>query len=140
MESNRKPATSLLAPVLLLFPGLVLARDGLNGANTSWIPTSTALALFLTLPGLSLFYAGLVRSPAWWRHRGKPARTGLPVRAGVMDSSSIPVGKFHTVQAWHGGARGVTEKLGFAMAQNLQVCHFVKDIIDKTGNEPVAAG
>lgn len=34
----------------------------LDGANTSWILTSTALVLFMTIPGLSLFYAGLVRS------------------------------------------------------------------------------
>jgi len=33
----------------------------LNGANTAWILTSTALVLFMTLPGLALFYAGLVR-------------------------------------------------------------------------------
>lgn len=36
--------------------------DSLNGANTAWILTSTALVLFMTLPGLALFYAGLVRS------------------------------------------------------------------------------
>jgi Amt family ammonium transporter len=35
--------------------------DELNGANTAWILTSTALVLFMTIPGLSLFYAGLVR-------------------------------------------------------------------------------
>jgi Amt family ammonium transporter len=34
----------------------------MNGANTAWILTSTALVLFMTLPGLALFYAGLVRS------------------------------------------------------------------------------
>lgn len=39
----------------------VFAND-LNGANTSWILTSTALVLFMTLPGLALFYGGLVRS------------------------------------------------------------------------------
>lgn len=38
------------------------ASAELNGANTSWILTSTALVLLMTLPGLSLFYAGLVRS------------------------------------------------------------------------------
>lgn len=36
--------------------------DDLNAANTSWIMTSTALVLFMTIPGLSLFYGGLVRS------------------------------------------------------------------------------
>ena len=34
----------------------------LNGADTAWILTSTALVLFMTLPGLGLFYGGLVRS------------------------------------------------------------------------------
>ncbi len=33
----------------------------LNQADTAWILTSTALVLFMTIPGLSLFYAGLVR-------------------------------------------------------------------------------
>ena len=51
----------LLAGVLLL-SGSAFASDGLNGANTAWIMTSTALVLFMTLPGLALFYAGLVRS------------------------------------------------------------------------------
>ena len=36
--------------------------DDLNAANTAWIMTSTALVLFMTIPGLSLFYGGLVRS------------------------------------------------------------------------------
>ena len=34
----------------------------MDGANTAWIMTSTALVLFMTLPGLALFYGGLVRS------------------------------------------------------------------------------
>ncbi|MDD9892690.1 MAG: ammonium transporter [Gammaproteobacteria bacterium] len=34
----------------------------MDAANTSWIMTSTALVLFMTLPGLALFYGGLVRS------------------------------------------------------------------------------
>ncbi|MAZ88704.1 MAG: ammonia channel protein [Cellvibrionaceae bacterium] len=40
----------------------VLAEDVLSGANTAWILTATALVLFMTLPGLSLFYGGLVRT------------------------------------------------------------------------------
>ena len=35
--------------------------DVISGADTAWMLTSTALVLFMTLPGLSLFYAGLVR-------------------------------------------------------------------------------
>ena len=34
----------------------------MNGADTTWIITATALVLFMTLPGLALFYGGLVRS------------------------------------------------------------------------------
>jgi ammonium transporter, Amt family len=41
--------------------GFLFAAE-LDSANTSWILTSTALVLMMTLPGLSLFYAGLVRS------------------------------------------------------------------------------
>jgi len=48
---------------MALLPGLAVAEEAaLSGANTSWILTSTALVLFMTLPGLALFYGGLVRS------------------------------------------------------------------------------
>ena len=50
------------ALALLVSSSPVIAQDGLNGGNTAWILTATALVLFMTLPGLSLFYAGLVRS------------------------------------------------------------------------------
>ena len=55
---NSKLIVSL---ALLVVPSLSSAQD-LNGANTGWILTSTALVLFMTLPGLSLFYGGLVRT------------------------------------------------------------------------------
>lgn len=45
---------------LLSFTGLA-GQDQLNGANTAWVLTSTALVLLMTLPGLALFYGGLVR-------------------------------------------------------------------------------
>jgi len=48
---------------LLSLSGIAMASEnGLNESNTAWILTSTALVLFMTLPGLALFYAGLVRS------------------------------------------------------------------------------
>ncbi|MGH8035389.1 MAG: ammonium transporter, partial [Lysobacterales bacterium] len=43
-------------------PGLVMAQDGLDSGATAWMLTSTALVLFMTIPGLSLFYAGMVRA------------------------------------------------------------------------------
>ena len=52
---------NFLLPFLILLSTGVSA-DELNSGDTAWILTSTALVLFMTLPGLSLFYAGLVRS------------------------------------------------------------------------------
>ena len=40
----------------------VYAEEVISNANTAWILTSTALVLFMTLPGLAFFYGGLVRS------------------------------------------------------------------------------
>ncbi|WP_085299653.1 ammonium transporter [Cognaticolwellia mytili] len=40
---------------------VIAEGPALNGANTAWILTSTALVLLMTLPGLALFYGGLVR-------------------------------------------------------------------------------
>ncbi|MDQ2695935.1 MAG: ammonium transporter [Pseudomonadota bacterium] len=50
------------AAALALLPQTVFAQDAVNRADTAWIMTATALVLMMTLPGLSLFYAGLVRS------------------------------------------------------------------------------
>jgi len=56
-------AKSFFALILILIPSLASAQSAeVSGANTSWILTSTALVLFMTLPGLSLFYGGLVRT------------------------------------------------------------------------------
>ncbi|MEC7994686.1 MAG: ammonium transporter [Pseudomonadota bacterium] len=55
--------TGLLGFVLILFANVAFADDaGISGADTAWIMTATALVLFMTIPGLSLFYGGLVRS------------------------------------------------------------------------------
>ena len=51
----------LLGCSLSTFAPTLLAQD-LSSGDTSWILTSTALVLFMTLPGLALFYGGLVRS------------------------------------------------------------------------------
>ncbi len=53
---------ALISLLLLCFSGAVMAEDTLNGADTAWIMVSTALVLFMTLPGLALFYGGLVRT------------------------------------------------------------------------------
>jgi len=46
---------------LSMLPATVQAQE-LDSGSTAWIMTSTALVLFMTIPGLSLFYAGLVRA------------------------------------------------------------------------------
>ncbi|MDI9777294.1 MULTISPECIES: ammonium transporter [Pseudomonas] len=50
----------------LVMPGLALAEEAaapaLNSGDTAWMLTSTALVLFMTIPGLALFYGGMVRS------------------------------------------------------------------------------
>ncbi|MCU7853218.1 MAG: ammonium transporter [Candidatus Thiodiazotropha sp. (ex Monitilora ramsayi)] len=57
-----RPSMMLVAAALL-FPGLGMAAESaINAANTGWIMTSTALVLFMTLPGLAMFYGGLVRT------------------------------------------------------------------------------
>jgi Amt family ammonium transporter len=45
----------------VLLPGLAQAQS-FDSGDTAWIMTATALVLFMTLPGLALFYGGLVRS------------------------------------------------------------------------------
>ena len=51
-----------IALALGLTAAPVWAQDGLNEGDTAWILTATALVLFMTIPGLSLFYSGLVRT------------------------------------------------------------------------------
>ncbi|MBU3915264.1 ammonium transporter, partial [bacterium] len=54
----------LFLSLFLVFPGFIYASisQTVNTGNTAWILTSTALVLFMTIPGLSLFYGGLVRT------------------------------------------------------------------------------
>ena len=57
-----KPLRQSVMGLLLCLTVPAAMADELSGANTAWILTSTALVLFMTLPGLALFYGGLVRS------------------------------------------------------------------------------
>ncbi len=52
-----------IAGTALAMPGTAFAQDAtLNSGDTAWIITATALVLFMSLPGLALFYGGLVRA------------------------------------------------------------------------------
>ena len=59
-------ALRLLFPGTLLLPGLVLASPAappaIDSGDTAWMLTATALVLFMVIPGLALFYAGMVRA------------------------------------------------------------------------------
>ncbi|HEU5339389.1 MAG TPA: ammonium transporter [Sulfuricaulis sp.] len=59
-----KPSRLFIASLLLVASPLVLAAETptLNMANTAWLLTSSVLVLFMTIPGLALFYGGLVRT------------------------------------------------------------------------------
>ena len=57
-----KKYTYFISLLVFVLPSIALAEDVLDSGDTSWMLTATALVLFMTIPGLSLFYAGLVRS------------------------------------------------------------------------------
>ncbi|MAW62581.1 MAG: ammonia channel protein [Acidimicrobiaceae bacterium] len=60
---RRRPVVPLAAAILVLgLPRLAAAQGELNAGDTAWMLTSSVLVLFMTIPGLSLFYAGLVRA------------------------------------------------------------------------------
>ncbi|RYF36175.1 MAG: ammonium transporter [Comamonadaceae bacterium] len=55
------PAPSAAVVAAPLTRPTLVGQETLNGADTAWMLTSTALVLLMTLPGLALFYAGMVR-------------------------------------------------------------------------------
>ena len=59
---NLKRLPALLAGLALcLVPGAARAADKLDSGDTAWMLTATALVLLMTIPGLALFYGGMVR-------------------------------------------------------------------------------
>ncbi len=51
-----------LFALALAAPSIALAEDKLSSGDTAWMLVATVLVLFMTIPGLSLFYAGMVRA------------------------------------------------------------------------------
>jgi Amt family ammonium transporter len=111
LERTTARARWLAAPATLLLASAAAAQDAeptLDTGNTAWLLTSSALVLMMTLPGLALFYAGLVR-----------AKNALSlfmqclVSAGVVGVLWIVVG--YTLAFGTGGAFvGDLSKLGLA--------------------------
>jgi Amt family ammonium transporter len=64
MVTRKLPRLIQAFPLLAfaLFPYPVFAEDALSAGDTAWMLTSTALVLLMTIPGLALFYAGMVRA------------------------------------------------------------------------------
>ena len=60
---KRMPARAPLAALMALVAAPAMAQDGpkIDTGDTAWMLTSTALVLLMTIPGLALFYAGMVR-------------------------------------------------------------------------------
>jgi Amt family ammonium transporter len=67
-DSRLRRSSSALIPALLAFTPLCAsgatgnAGNAIDSGDTAWLLTATTLVLFMTLPGLAAFYAGMVRS------------------------------------------------------------------------------
>ncbi|HEX9672919.1 MAG TPA: ammonium transporter [Burkholderiales bacterium] len=95
----------LLAPLLLYAPFAAAAEPPkLNAADTAWMLTSSVLVLFMTLPGLALFYAGLVRMKNVLSVLMQCfAITCVVTLAWVVVAYSIAFGDGGASNAWYGG-------------------------------------
>ncbi len=99
---------SFLATSLLYAPLAVGAEPPpppkLDAANTAWMLTSAVLVLFMTLPGLALFYAGLVRMKNVLSVLMQCfAITCIVTLAWVVAGYSLAFGDAGALNAWYGG-------------------------------------
>ena len=62
LNKNRGRTAQFLAAVAILIIAPGAFADDLSAGDTAWMLTATALVLFMTIPGLALFYAGMVRA------------------------------------------------------------------------------
>lgn len=66
MMSNMKLSNKVMAGSATMaaaaLPSIAFAEDVLSSGDTAWMLMSTVLVLFMTIPGLSLFYAGMTRA------------------------------------------------------------------------------
>jgi Amt family ammonium transporter len=96
---------TLLALILLYVP-VSWAADPpkLDPANTAWMITASVLVLFMTLPGLALFYGGLVRAKNVLSVLMQCfAITCMVTLAWVVAGYSIAFGDGGTLNGWYGG-------------------------------------
>ena len=98
--------TNLLLVLLLVHAPLAGAAEPpkLDAANTAWMITASVLVLFMTLPGLALFYGGLVRAKNVLSVLMQCfAITCMVTLAWVVAGYSIAFGDGGTLNAWYGG-------------------------------------
>jgi ammonium transporter, Amt family len=95
----------LSVPLFLHAPLLLAAEPAkLDGANTAWMLVSATLVLFMTLPGLALFYGGLVRTKNVLSVLMQCfAITCVVTLAWVFVGYSIAFGDGGSANAWWGG-------------------------------------
>lgn len=95
----------LLLPLLVHAPAAWAAEPPkLDAANTAWMLTSSVLVLFMTLPGLALFYAGLVGTRNVLSVLMQCfSITCIVTLAWVVVAYSIAFGDGGAVNAWYGG-------------------------------------
>jgi len=98
--------TKLLFALFLTYAPLAGAADApkLDPANTAWMITASVLVLFMTLPGLALFYGGLVRAKNVLSVLMQCfAITCMVTLAWVVCGYSLAFGDGGTLHAWVGG-------------------------------------
>ena len=59
--SRRLGASGAIAATICSLAAPALAADELNSGDTAWMLTSSLLVLMMTVPGVALFYGGMVR-------------------------------------------------------------------------------
>jgi Amt family ammonium transporter len=104
MTRTTWPRCALLVPLLYVPLAAAAEPPKLDAANTAWMLTSSLLVLFMTLPGLALFYAGLVRSRNVLSVLMQCfAITCVVTLAWVACVYSIAFGDGGSSNAWYGG-------------------------------------
>jgi ammonium transporter, Amt family len=106
IHRNILSVTLFLLFSLLLHAPLAAAAEPpkLDAANTAWMLTASVLVLFMTIPGLSLFYAGLVRSKNVLSVLMQCfSITCMVTIAWVVVAYSIAFGDGGAANAWYGG-------------------------------------
>ena len=102
---TRRNTTLMLALLAACAPAALAAEPPkLDPANTAWMITASVLVLFMTLPGLALFYAGLVRTKNVLSVLMQCfAITCVVTLAWVVVAYSIAFGDGGAANAWFGG-------------------------------------